>query len=82
MFVCVHCPAQATMRIEVDGAWQNVCETHYVDHFRQESERNCEALGLMRKPGESAAAYRTRVSDWLKNRAQRLVKRPADARSL
>jgi broad specificity phosphatase PhoE len=74
---CAHCETEARMRVQDENGWKNVCDTHYEEHFRKQAERNCQAMWLVRKPGESAANYRLRVSAWIKDRVARLAERMA-----
>jgi hypothetical protein len=67
------CELAARMRVQTETGPQNVCDTHYDEHFRREAEKGCQALGLVRKPGESAENYRLRVSAWIKDRAARIA---------
>lgn len=72
---CQRCDGEARMRIRKDIGWEDVCETHYVEHFKEQAAQSCEAWGLKRRPDESLLAYRARVSRWIREKAERLARK-------
>lgn len=67
---CADCPDMARMRIQVDGVWRKVCETHYLAYAKQAAEGALAKHGLERKPGESAQDHRKRLFAWLNENAR------------
>jgi hypothetical protein len=65
------------MKVQTERGWEDVCDTHYDSHFRAVADKNCQAMGLARRPGESPQNSRLRVSAWIKERAARLADRMA-----
>ena len=69
------CGEEARMRVQTGDGWENVCEAHYLEHFKQLAEIDCESWGIQRKLGENPKNYHMRVSAWLKEKAARSFKR-------